>query len=131
MIRWSELPDFKETEFTCRCCGVQKMDEDFLRTLQRIRTAFRHSMVISSGYRCPDHNNRVSSTGHDGPHTTGRAIDCKVVGGNALLLIDVALSFDMTGIGVKQHSDHGGRFIHLDNLDQSADRPRPWIWSYR
>jgi hypothetical protein len=37
----------------------------------------------------------------------------------------------MTGIGVAQRGPHDKRFIHLDDLKNSEQNPRPWIWSYK
>jgi hypothetical protein len=43
-------------------------------------------------------------------------------------VLRAALNAGFTGIGVKQKGK--GRFIHLDDIEDSGDRPRPWVWSY-
>ena len=35
-------------------------------------------LSINSGYRCSTHNAAVSSTGPNGPHTTGNSVDIGV-----------------------------------------------------
>jgi hypothetical protein len=38
------------------------------------------------------------------------------------------MKMGFSGIGVSQKGD--SRFIHLDDLEDSNERPRPWVWSY-
>ena len=111
----------------CPCCGDRGMNTEFLNTLDSIRAEYGQPMIVSSGYRCATYNAKMSSTGFCGPHTTGRAIDIKVFGEDAIKLIRIALNKGMTGVGVKQHGPHNKRFVHLDDLSNGI---RPWIWSY-
>lgn len=126
------LRHFSLAEFACKgvgCCGrSSKMDQWFLQELDELRSRYGKPLIVSSGYRCPVHNSRVSSTGKAGPHTTGRAADFAVDRGNALALLRVAIDMGFTGIGVQQKG--GGRFLHLDNLPNAPGQPRPSIWSY-
>jgi uncharacterized protein YcbK (DUF882 family) len=97
--------------------------------LQSIRIAFNAPMIVTSGYRSPSYNETVSTTGPDGPHTTGHAVDIAVRGADAIKLIQIAITFGMTGIGLKQHGP--SRYVHLDDLPNDPVRcPRPTIWSY-
>ena len=122
-------PNFTRLELACRCgCGLLPPD-DFLDALQDLRDELGAPMHIASGARCPDHNCRVSSTGTNGPHTIG-AVDVRVSGGAALILVGVAMRNGWGGIGVKQHGPQGSRFIHLDRIPPGGKHPRPWIWSY-
>jgi hypothetical protein len=34
------------------------------------------------------------------------------------------------GIGISQKGPAAGRFVHIDMMQESETRPRPWIWSY-
>ncbi|HHO49275.1 MAG TPA: peptidase M15 [Desulfobacteraceae bacterium] len=122
-------PHFKLRELQCKCgCGRMDIDPDFLRRLEDLRVAYGRPMIINSGYRCPEYNNRVSTTGLDGPHTIG-AVDVRCSGHEAHLLLHMAMIVGFSGIGVKQHGPHSGRFLHLDNLT-THDNPRPWVWTY-
>jgi uncharacterized protein YcbK (DUF882 family) len=105
-----------------------QMDDGFMRRIVALRQSLSFPFVVSSAYRCPDYNDKVSTTGRDGPHTTGRAIDIQVLGEQALDLLSCARSHGITGLGVKQHNK--GRFLHLDDLEPGLKRPRPWLWSY-
>lgn len=119
---------FKIEEFACKHCGENKIDYVLVEELDELRHQCGFPISISSGYRCPDHNEKVSSTGRTGPHTTGRAADLAVSHQQALTILRLALAMKFTGIGVNQKG--GGRFIHLDNLANAPNQPRPHIWSY-
>ena len=129
---------FSDKELACRCCGVAKMQPAFMEALERIRVEMNMPLNLSSAFRCAKHNAAVSSTGAHGPHTDhgegGQAVDIKISGASALLLMSVARKHSMSGIGVKQNGPAGGRFIHLDNLGteytKNTGGPRPWGWSY-
>lgn len=125
-MKWEGSPFFtqKELECKCGCKGLPKLD--FIEKLVTIRSECNFSFIVTSGFRCPEHNLKVSTTGDNGPHTQGRAVDIAVYGSRALTLIKIALKHGFTGIGVKQNGFHSGRFIHLDDLTEN----RPYIWSY-
>ncbi len=124
-----DYPHFTNEELACRCCGVNAMKPEFMDRLEILRGVARFPFVITSGYRCPKHNDAVSSTGRSGPHTSGQAVDIAVSGNKALRLIALAVEAGFTGVGVKQHGS--SRFVHVDDLPAAEGRPRPWIWSYR
>lgn len=115
---------FQFSEFTCKCgCGSNDIDAEFVTKLDKLRGNLGFPIIISSGYRCPEHNNKVSSTGLDGPHTTGRAADIKINHDRALKVISEAYRLGFKGFGVSQKGD--SRFIHLD-----LTRSIPKLWSY-
>ncbi|WP_299948246.1 D-Ala-D-Ala carboxypeptidase family metallohydrolase [uncultured Microbulbifer sp.] len=119
---------FTEAELSCRCCGKLHFSDDTLRRLIRVREQFAKPMVITSGYRCQDHCAKIGSTI---THTTGQAVDVSVSGGRAYELLGIAIEEGFTGIGVKQHGPHSGRFLHLDDLGPiPGERTRPTVWSY-
>ena len=119
---WSDLKYFKRSEFFCKCgCGEADMDEQFMRKLDSARETLGFPLPISSGYRCPRHNNNVSSTGFTGPHTTGKACDIALSHARASRALGV-LHFLFEGMGVNQKGE--GRFLHVD--DCGPDR----LWSY-
>ena len=129
-IDWESYPNFAEHEFACQCgCGAALMDPVFLGLLQTLRERYGEPMRITSGYRCPEHNARVSRTGRDGPHTTGKAADIAIDRGDAWELLHDAVPLMFSGIGLNQKGS--GRFIHLDILtDSETSGPRPTIWTY-
>jgi len=118
---------FSPGELACKCgCGTGEMDSDFLEFLEVIRCKFGKPMVVSSAYRCADYNDEVSSTGRNGPHTTGKAIDIRCYGPDTLELFE-ALPVGLKGLGIKQTGPYAERFIHIDTLNNPN---RPWCWGY-
>lgn len=133
MTAWNpaDTPDFTIAELRCRCgCGCAEMDGAFMARLQHLRDR-TGPLAVSSGYRCPAYNTRVSSTGPDGPHTTGKAVDFRIAGPRAHRLAELAFADGLTGLGIRQAGPHALRFIHLDMLtpDETGGL-RPRIWSY-
>lgn len=124
--RW---PHFLRSELSCRSTGECRMDPNFLDRLEALREEYGEPMTITSGYRAPAYNAQVSTTGEDGPHTHGRAVDILVRGTDAYRLVGLAQKHGFTGIGVKQSGVT--RFLHIDDL-MPADGfvTRPWLWSY-
>ena len=129
-VEWGEVEFFTEAEFACSHCRQEQMQQEFITALDKIRREFGKPIIVSSGYRCPEYNAQISSTGERGPHTTGWAVDIAIAGAEAHALIDLALSHLVTGVGIKQHGPFEGRFIHLDMLKSEGNRNRPWVWSY-
>lgn len=123
MSDWDQIQNFTEQEFTCKCgCGETKMDLGFVKKLDTIRNDLGFPLVVSSGYRCPDHNDNVSSTGRDGPHTTGKAADLKLNYEQARKFLSEATHW-FNGVGVNQKGTPEARFIHVDDLGFR-------VWSY-
>ena len=121
---------FTEEELACKGTDECDMHPEFMEKLIAVREDYNQPMIITSGYRHLAYNDTIGGA-KNSPHLYGRAVDVKVLGGNALQLIEAALRQGMTGIGVKQRGNPDGRFIHLDDMPQSDDHPRPWIWSYK
>lgn len=120
---------FKVSEFACPCCKENLIDFKFVQKLDDLREKFGGPLVVSSGYRCPKHNQEVSTTGEHGPHTTGHAVDFAIRGLDAKDLLEEAMvSTQFTGFGLNQKGT--SRFIHLDDLPNTAAQPRPTIWTY-
>lgn len=113
---------FTQAEFKCKHCGKCEMDQAFLDKINKLREEYGQSLVVTSGYRCPEHPAERIKVGKSGMHTTGKAADFAVEGANAQRLLMLALQHGFTGVGVQQKG--GGRFIHLDTRDTPA------LWSY-
>ena len=103
------------------------MDEDFLKKLDALRDKCGFPFVITSGYRCPKHNQAVSNTGPTGPHTTGEAADIACSHDKAYMVVRYATELGFIGVGVAQKGT--SRFIHLDTLT-APEFPRPNVWTY-
>ena len=118
---------FKKHELQCNHCGRCEMDDAFLGKLDILRYAYGKPIYLTSAYRCPEYNDKISKTGANGPHTTGKAVDIRVYGTNAAELLKHACNIGFMGLGFSQKGDHKQRFIHIDDIDSEL---RPWIFSY-
>lgn len=68
---------FKPSEFLCPCCGrgENEIDQRLVDMLEKLRTALNaESIIITSGYRCNNHDREVGGSG-SGMHTLGGAAD--------------------------------------------------------
>ena len=122
--RW---PNFSYKEMSCSHTGICRLDSDFMDRLQKLRTTFGESMVITSGYRAPSHPVEIGKV-HPGTHAEGHAADIRCGSGDAWRLVIAAGTLGCTGVGVSQ-SKSSSRFIHLDDIDKAA-WSRPAMWSY-
>jgi len=115
--------NFTPDEFKCSCCGVLDIHSDILDLLQTAR-GILGALQITSAYRCPAHNASVSSTGENGPHTTGKAVDIHVSNSQHRKQLIDYFAPKVTGLGIAK------TFIHIDILttDEVPHRPNCWIY---
>ena len=115
-----------DPKLACPCCGEKGMNNGFMLILDEIRREVKQPLVINSGYRCSAENQRVSSTGEYGPHTTGRAVDFKCDNSHLRIkLIKAATKLQLTRIGIAKS------FVHVDNLNAEDDNfPSNVAWLY-
>ena len=72
---------FSLDEFRCRHCGQVKLDERLLVLLERVRSYVSEKVgeevpiIISSGYRCEEHNKMIKNSSPDSKHCLGQAAD--------------------------------------------------------
>lgn len=121
-MAWEGITYFTPEEFKCSHCGKEEMDIHFIRLLDNLRRKLGFPLKISSGYRCPEYNDQISSSGRDGPHTTGKAADILINYGDARLFLEEALDI-FEGVGINQKGSPDSRFIHVDLCGLR-------IWSY-
>ena len=118
------------TEWACKGTGRVLVVPEFMDRLHKLRVAWARPLIITSGYRSPEHNLRVAQSGADGPHTTGRAVDIRIYGTHVYHLLELAYAHGFTGIGLDQTGPIASRILHLDDLTDGPASPRPWIWTY-
>lgn len=81
--------NFTDSELACKHCGRLPSIE-FQQELQALRNIYGAPIRLNSAYRCPEHNNAVSHTGFNGPHTKG-AVDISVSGHDSRYLVQAAV----------------------------------------
>ena len=116
--------NFKPKEFECSHCNILKISSDLMDFIQTARDNLG-PLIITSAYRCQDHNNSVSKTGPNGPHTTGKAVDISVKDSQHRKQLITYFAPKVTGLGIAKS------FIHIDLLDEEDGftmRPNSWVY---
>lgn len=135
--RWlrSEAPrttlseHFHATEFTCHCdhCSEQQVDQELLDKLEELRRRAGCVIMVTSGYRCPAHQQKLRELGYEtamGPsqHELGRAADIAPVPKTKLpkLVEEARKLFRAVG--------EARSFVHVD---LRTDKERNWSYKKR
>ena len=71
--------NFKESEFSCKCCGHYVPNVALMIILEDVREQFGKPVSINSGTRCKKHNKSVGGADNS-LHVTGHAADIVVKG---------------------------------------------------
>ena len=116
--------NFSPKEFKCSCCGRLDIHSDLLDLLQKAREDLGSAITINSAYRCPEHNDNVSSTGLAGPHTSGKACDIHVSNSQHRKKLIDYFTNKVTGLGIAK------TFIHIDIISPEELTHRPNCWLY-
>ena len=113
---------FKEEEFACPCCGENKTKQILMLTIDQLRDAVGQPLTISSGFRCPKHNEAVGGKS-DSAHLKGLAVDIVCENSHLrFLLVKHALKLGFVRIGAAH------KFLHLD---MAGEKPIQVIWLYQ
>ena len=121
---WKERwVNFSYDECKCSCCGLVDVSSDLLDLLQEARNVLG-PLTITSFYRCPSHNDSVSSTGPTGPHTTGKSVDIHVSNSQHRKKLIDYFTNKVTGLGIAKS------FIHIDIISPEEVSHRPNCWLY-
>ena len=122
---WKEKwKNFNLDEFKCKCgCDHVSIHSDLLDLLQTARNILG-PIQITSAFRCPEHNDKVSSTGLSGPHTTSKAVDIHVSNSQHRKELIDYFAPKVTGLGIAK------TFIHIDILSPEELSHRPNCWLY-
>lgn len=111
-------------EVACQHCGDEmprgKSYQHILDVFNWVRDGYGQSLVITSGYRCPQHPIEVAKPGGPGMHTYGGALDVSIANRNPIRLLQLLMSQPtVRGLGINP-----GNFIHFDC------RKEPALWVY-
>lgn len=115
------MSKINDKDLACKCCGKVKINEDFKADLDAAQTFAQIPFRFSSGYRCEDHNKKVSKS-PTSSHLKGLAADIEIA--NSRERYKVLFGLIMAGftrIGI------GKNFIHVD-LDLDKDQEVGWTY---
>ncbi len=98
----------KRDEFSCPCCGDNKIDEGFVELIAAARESAGVPFIINSGYRCEKHNAEVGGS-PTSSHMKG--IACDIRADNSRNRHDILRALMQAGFN--RMGVYGG-FIHVD-----------------
>jgi uncharacterized protein YcbK (DUF882 family) len=108
-------PHFHREEFQCQGAECEDaldpvVDHGLIEVLEDVRTHFNKSITVTSGYRCPVHNEHVGGRPNS-QHLQGRAADIIVRSRSPEEVVEYLESKypDTLGIGLY------GTFTHVDS----------------
>lgn len=115
----SDFRFFEVSEFDCTHTGENRMEHGFIELLDELRLICEFPLVVTSGYRSPNHPiEKVKPV--PGTHAQGIAADLQTVDSyRRYILLKNAFVLGFTGVGV------GKDFIHLDTR---GGKPRVWTY---
>jgi len=119
--------NFSRSEFACLHCGEVEIDPLLVATLQRIRDK-AGPVVVTSGYRCPVHNEAVGGV-NNSQHIYGRAADIYVPGMSQAALIALVREMTMNEdiyAGYAYAIKNSKRAIHIDVRIPESQTVRGW-----
>jgi uncharacterized protein YcbK (DUF882 family) len=104
-----DIPEyFDRAEFACKCgCGFDTVDAELLGILGKVREYFGRKMKITSGCRCPTHNQSIEGAPKSF-HMAARAADVQVDSVSPQLVAEAAAQFGARGIKAYD------TFTHID-----------------
>lgn len=117
---------FQSGEFECRCatdCGTQRISPEMIIKLQKVRDALGSPLIITSAFRCADHQARLRASGiktatGQSTHELGIAVDISVQTSKMPKLFQL-LQEHFKAIGIARN------FYHVDLRDEKERR-----WKY-
>ncbi len=112
--------NFNLIEFECRCCGQVKLDPQLLAGLQTLRDKLGQPVVLTSAYRCPQHNAAIGGAERS-QHMLGKAADISLRNMPLSIaeLVKLAEEIGFRGIGL-----YRSPMLHVD----TRETPARWDW---
>ena len=108
-----DTKNFKVSEFACKHCGKNLIDQRVLNMAQELRDYLGVPVKVNSGYRCEIHNKNVGGV-KNSKHVQGKAADLSCSLGSAKMFEAVK---ELRNQGKLQDLDYCIKyktFIHID-----------------
>ena len=103
--------NFSPIELACRGTGRLKIHVPTLRRLQTLRASVGRPMIVTSGYRSPEHNRAVRGA-RNSQHVEGRAFDIRMENHCPNRFESKARQAGFTGFGFYPQARNN--FMHVD-----------------
>jgi len=103
-------PHFSDAELACHHCGVNECKQSLVDALEAFRAIVGKAVIVSSAYRCPQHNAEAGGADRS-EHVEGLAADIRVAEMSPADMETAARRVPaIRGIGRNDHQ----QYIHVD-----------------
>lgn len=106
---------FSRSEFKCECCDYDTVDAGLVVLLTEIRIYFDSPVIINSGCRCVNHNQKVGGS-KNSQHLIAKAADITIANVNSVAIYNYIneIYTNTYGIGLYE------TFTHVDVRNKKA-----------
>ena len=113
---------FKKEEFMCKCgCKTNLINMKIIHILENLREMVKKPIIITSGYRCYNHNKKIGGK-ENSAHLFGLAADFYVLGiSTSIAWVLLEKHNNISGMG--HYLDTVPKIIHID----IKDRFQRWV----
>jgi len=117
-----------DAKLCCTCgkdgCDKRSVKQMTLNMLQKVRNEYGLPMTVTSGGRCPLHNNEKHRT-EPADHQKGLGVDIRITGlVMAMKLIAIASKYGFNAFGINLKAG----FIHLGYRPESHEKVVVWTY---
>jgi|SanBayMetagenome_1026888.scaffolds.fasta_scaffold164347_1 uncharacterized protein YcbK (DUF882 family) len=121
---------FNSSEFECPCKQCKNANQyislELLELLEKVREAYGHPIVVTSGYRCPAHNVKIGGA-KSSSHLAGLAAD---ISPKLITLDDLDTLYEICYNTFSNIGDgRNKKFIHVDVRPAKPSGKRHWIYT--
>ena len=113
MTNAKDTANFKVSEFACKHCGKNEIDQKVLNMAQEIRDYLGVAVRVNSGYRCETHNKNVGGV-KNSKHVLGKACDLSCELGSAKMFQAVKELREQGKLKDLDYCIKYKTFIHID-----------------
>jgi hypothetical protein len=116
--RW---PSFSPRELACKGTGRLRVDPASMDKLQALRDQLGVPLIVTSGYRSPEHNKKVGGA-KNSLHMRGMAFDIRMDNHDPVAFEEAARAVGFKGI--RRYPKQG--FLHIDTRSEPHDWGDPF-----
>lgn len=115
MTNAQDTKNFKVSEFACKHCGKNEVNQKVLNMAQELRDYLGVPVRVTSGYRCPVHNASPAVKGaKNSKHVLGKACDLSCELGSAKMFAAVKELREQGKLKDLDYCIKYKTFIHID-----------------
>ncbi len=104
-----ETQHFKKSELCCKCCGIGGVKSELVAVLELVRLRFNKPVIVTSPFRCLDHNKAVGGKPNS-KHVLGKAADIVVKDVDPKEVYDFLVQTFPKSYGIGKYAT----FTHID-----------------